>query len=306
MPPPDKPQLLSCARHHCLVQSEAELLGLLQAEISAASNRELIIMAGHFMLFLDESRGCLVPGVIEENESPMRERIARRVGIFPGYTWELGVRIAQAFKQRFDSIRFLLLINDWQYVSTSSGSASELRRVFYEQFARLPASYRAVLERSGKFSEDNVLASRKHPIAFPETWLKYRFQKSADKLVKTGRLDRRVLDDGPDAGTEISLIDENGDYKPLITCGVTGCAGEITEMISEIYASGHRLLLMFAPGECFQPVKTGVSVALSLYGLTGMKVIIADPGGSGEMQPDEIFSKLVNVEVITSERGAMS
>ncbi len=145
-----------------------------------------------------------------------------------------------------------------------------------------------------------MLASRKHPIAYPETWLKYRFQKSADKLVKAGRLERRVLDNGPNAGTEVSLVDENGDYKPLITCGVTGCAGEVTEMISEVYKANHRLLLIFAPGECFQPVKTGVDIALSLYGLSGMKVIIADPGGSGEMEPQEIFSKLVNLAVFSS------
>lgn len=285
---------------HRLVQSEGELLELLLTELSSAEQRDLVIMAGHFMLFLDETSGCLVPGVMEERSSPMRERIARRVGIFPGYTWELGVRIAEQLHQRFDAIKFLLLINDWQYVSTSSGPASELRRAFYERFDALPASYRAVLERSGKFSERNVLASRKHAVAFPETWLKYRFQKSADKLVKAGRLERRVLDGGPDAGTEISLVDENGDYKPLITCGVTGCAGEITEMIAEVYKAQHRLLLIFAPGECFQPVKTGVSTALSLYELSGMKVIVADPGGSGEMNTDEIYSKLVNVEVFGS------
>ncbi|MDC9588541.1 hypothetical protein PSI23_04255 [Xenorhabdus sp. XENO-10] len=293
-------QQLNITNSHRLVQSEAELLDLILTEITNTSHPDLVIMGGHFMLFLDEVQKCLVPGIIEENTSPMRERIARRVGIFPGYSWELGVRVAEQLEQKFDTIKFLLLINDWQYVSHDSGSASELRQAFYEKFNTLPASYKSVLERSGQFSEQNILASRKHPIAYPETWLKYRFQKSADKLVKAGRLERRVLDSGPNAGTEVSLVDENGDYRPLITCGVTGCAGEITEMIAEVYKAQHRLLVIFAPGECFQPVKTGVSTALSLYGLSGMKVIVADPGGSGEMQPEEIFSKLVNVEVFTS------
>ncbi|EYU16889.1 hypothetical protein C6H64_08665 [Photorhabdus luminescens] len=293
-------QQINISNSHRLVQSEAELLDLILAEVTNTPHPDLVIMAGHFMLFLDEERGCLVPGVIEENSSPMREKIERRVGIFPGYTWELGVRIAEQLDPQFEAIKFLLLINDWQYVSRDNGPASELRRVFYEQFSALPASYQSILERSGRFSEQNILASRKHPIAYPETWLKYRFQKSADKLVKAGLLNRRVLDNGPDAGTEISLVDENGDYRPLITCGVTGCAGEITEMISEVYNAQHRLLVIFAPGECFQPVKTGVSTALSLYGLSGMKVIVADPGGSGEMQQQEIYSKLVNVAVFTS------
>ncbi|AYA40621.1 hypothetical protein HZS38_09520 [Xenorhabdus nematophila] len=293
-------QQISISNSHSLVQSEAELFDLILNEVTNTPHSDLVIMAGHFMLFLDEAQGCLVPGIIEENTSLMHERIARRVGIFPGYTWELGVRIAERLEHQFEAIKFLLLINDWQYVSLNNEPASELRRVFYEQFSELPASYSSVLKRSGQFSEQNILASRKHPVAYPETWLKYRFQKSADKLVKAGLLNRRVLDDGPDAGTEISLVDENGYYRPLITCGVTGCAGEITEMIAEVYKAQHRLLVIFAPSECFQPVKTGVSTALSLYGLPGMKVIIADPGGSGEMQPQEIFSKLVNIVVFTS------
>ncbi|MEF9387842.1 LPD16 domain-containing protein [Ralstonia solanacearum species complex bacterium KE056] len=285
---------------HKLVQSEGELIDLLLKEVTNASQPDLVIMAGHFMLFLDEAQGRLTPGIIEEQTSPMRERIARRVGIFPGYTWELGVRIAEKVAHRFEAIKFLLLINDWQYVSVDSGPASELRSAFYDRFTELPASYLPVLKRSGQFSERNMLTSRKHPIAYPETWLKYRFQKSADKLVKAGRLERRVLENGPNGGTEVSLVDENGDYKPLITCGVTGCAGEVTEMISEVYKANHRLMLIFAPGECFQPVKTGVDIALSLYGLSGMKIIIADPGGSGEMEPREIFSKLVNLAVFSS------
>ncbi len=285
---------------HRLVKSEGELLDILITEASNTTHPDLVVMAGHFMLFLDEASGSLVPGIYEEHDSPIRERIARRVGIFPSYTWEMGIKIAAQLEGEFEAIKFLLLINDWQYVSTASGPASELRSAFYEKFTSLPASYLAVLDRSGKFSAQNVLPSRKHPLAYPETWLKYRFQKSAEKLVKAGRLEHRVIDNGPNAGTEISLVDENGDYKPLITCGVTGCAGEITEMIAEVYKAQHRLLLIFAPGECFQPVKTGVSIALSLYDLSGMKVIIADPGGSGEMQPQEIFAKLVNVAVFTS------
>jgi hypothetical protein len=71
-------------------------------------------------------------------------------------------------------------------------------------------------------------------------------------------------------------------------------------MVSEVYRAGHRLLLIFAPGECFRPVQSGVEVALDLYELSGMKVVLADPGGSGEMSPEEIFSKLVNFAVFES------
>jgi hypothetical protein len=53
--------------------------------------------------------------------------------------------------------------------------------------------------------------------------------------------------------------------------------------------------VIFAPGECLAPVQTGVSTALDLYRLPGMRVVIADPGGSGEGSPEEIFDRLVTV-----------
>lgn len=100
--------------------------------------------------------------------------------------------------------------------------------------------------------------------------------------------------------SEVSFVDEDGNYKTLISCGVTGCAGEITEMIAEVHKAGYRALLLFAPGECYQPVRTGIEIALNLYNLTGMKVIVADPGGSGEMSKEEIYEKTVNFSVFSS------
>ena len=283
---------------HQLVEAEANLLDLMREEVKSTSHRDVVIMAGHFMLFIDEEKGCLVPGVIEEQQSQMmRDRIARRVGIFPVYTWHLGVQLAREWAGTFGDIKFLLLINDWQYVPTQGGSAPELRKKFYESFDRLPAMYLDLLQQGGVFSTENVLPSRKHPLIFPETWLKYRFQKSAEKFVKEGKLAKRVLD-AERNDSEVSFLDADGNYTPLISCGVTGCAGEVTEMIWEVYKTGRRFMIIFAPGECYQPVHTGVEVALNLYNLAGMKVVIVDPGGSGEMSVEEIYQKMVNFTVM--------
>ncbi len=155
------------------------------------------------------------------------------------------------------------------------------------------------MKRHGIFTELDMLPSRKHPLAFPETWLKYRFQKSAANFVKQGKLEKRVLDDRP-TQSEISFLDDQGQYRTLISCGITGCAGEVTEMISEVHKAGHRMMLIFAPGECHVPVRSGVEIALNLYGLTGMKIIIADPGGSGEMTKETIYRNMVNFSVFQS------
>lgn len=280
---------------HSIIASEEELLAFVQEELSSAVSDDLVIMAGHYMLFEDENTGALVPGVIEEQTSDtMRTRIERRVGIFPGYTWDLAVDLAEKHASRFTATKLLLLINDWQYVPTQGRSASELRAEYFAGMTELPARYRERLARSAELSTESVLASRKHPLAFPETWLKYRFQKAADKLVKQGKLEKRMLETGREGDAEVSFLDADGNYRTLISCGVTGCAGEITEMIAEVHRAGHRTLLIFAPGECFAPVRTGAEIALELYGLADMHVLVADPGGSGEMSVEEIYGKTVN------------
>lgn len=277
-----------------LVASEQELRQVITRELPGTGLGELVIMGGHFMLFEDATTGRLTPGVIEEQQDEtMRRRIAGRVGIFPGYTWRMSAELFQEYAAAGADVRLLLLINDWQYVPTGGRPAGELRAEFFEGFTSLPASYEKVLQEAG-LSPETVLPSRKHPLAFPETWLKYRFQKAADKFVKEGRLEKRHL--GTERrDTEVAFLDAEGNYRTLISCGITGCAGEITEMVSEVYRAGHRNLLIFAPGECLTPVETGMDIALSLYDLPGMRVVIADPGGSGETSPEEIYANLVTV-----------
>lgn len=277
-----------------LVGSEQELRQVIARELPGADLGDLVIMGGHFMLFEDPSSGRLTPGIMEEQQDEdMRRRVAGRVGVFPGYTWRMSVELLQEYTAVGADVRLLLLINDWQYVPTAGRPASGLRTEFFAGLGGLPASYEKVLCEAG-LSQKSVLPSRKHPIAFPETWLKYRFQKAADRFVKEGRLEKRYLDSGP-KDTEVSFLDAEGNYRTLISCGITGCAGEITEMVSEVHRAGYTNLLIFAPGECMMPVETGVDIALSLYDLPGMRVVVADPGGSGEMSPDEIFGNLVNV-----------
>jgi hypothetical protein len=277
-----------------LVASEQELREAIERELPGAGLGDLVIMGGHFMLFEDPATGRLTPGVIEQQrDETMRRRVAGRVGIFPGYTWRMSVELLQRYAAEGADVRLLLLINDWQYVPANGRPAGELRAEFFAGLSSLPDSYEKVLRDAG-LTEDSVLPSRKHPLAFPETWLKYRFQKAADRFVKAGRLEKRYLDSGR-RDTEVAFLDADGNYRTLISCGITGCAGEITEMVSEVYKAGHRNLLIFAPGECLMPVETGVDIALSLYDLPGMRVVVADPGGSGEMTQDEIYGNLVTV-----------
>ncbi|MCO7597547.1 hypothetical protein [Pseudomonas guariconensis] len=99
--------------------------------------------------------------------------------------------------------------------------------------------------------------------------------------------------------SEISFTDASGATLPLVSCGMTGCAGEITEMISEAYKSGARLLVLLAPNECHEPIRKGVEIALSLYNFEAVSILVADLGGSGELNIEEIYSK--GIHVVTYE-----
>lgn len=282
------------------VSSESELLKVLEEQLLSSNDQDLVIVGGHFMLFYDLDTNSLVPGVFQDLASEdIRMRVCDRVGIFPLYTWGLALKVGERYViGTKKNVKFLILINDWQYVP-QVGSASGHRELFYRAFQEMPESYKESMKAQGMFSKLDILPSRKNSIAFPETWLKYRFQKSAAKLVKKGKLEKRYVGESPNE-TEVSFVDKDGNCSQLISCGVTGCAGEITEMLREIYDGGRRVILIFAPNECHSPVKTGVEIALKIYELKGMRVVVADPGGSGEMSVDAIYDSMVSVSVFIS------
>lgn len=279
--------------------SEKALLEKIHEFINLHSFGTLHIMAGHFMLFFDPQGKQLLPGIFEDIRNPiLQEQVRSRVGIFPTYTWKLAIEVAEHQSiTNSKSAKFILLINDWQYIPSDQRD-TDYRTEFYERFAKLPESYLSLLEASNIISANNICESRRHSICFPETWLKNRFQNEAARLVKQKKLEKRYLPDRPEM-SEISFTDASGTTLPLVSCGMTGCAGEITEMISEVYKSGARLLVIFAPSECHAPIRKGIEVALSLYDFEPVSILVADLGGSGEVTQDEIFRK--GAQVITYE-----
>ncbi|WP_033727332.1 hypothetical protein [Pseudomonas cremoricolorata] len=279
--------------------SEHELLNEVCRFTNDPGFPSLYLMCGHFMLFFDASTNRLIPGVFEDiaNES-LRVIVKKRVGIFPSYSWGLGVKIADAYidlNRRPASL--ILLINDWQYTPSLDGS-EYLRSSYYSSFA-LPERYADELKRASFTPLRKICASHKHPLCFPETWLKNRFQNEASRLVKKGKLQSRYLPEKPNM-SEVSFIDSTGHEMPLVSCGMTACAGEITEMISEVYKNGARMLILLAPAECHHAIRKGVEIALSLYDFEPMKVLVADLGGGGESTIEEIYRRGVHLAIYST------
>jgi len=275
--------------------TEEELKSKIYNFMDAAPLNPAFIMAGHFMLFYDKQSDRLTPGVFEDIENhTLKAQIKERVGISPTYSWKLAIELAEHhLANNNKSANLLLLINDWQY-TPSDEADQDYRAEFYNRFNELPASYLAHLNSSSTITTKNVAPSRKHTLCFPETWLKNRFQNEASRLVKQGKLEKRHVTEKPEM-SEILFTDASGTLVPLVSCGMTGCAGEITEMISEAYKAGARLLILLAPNECHAPIRKGVEIALSLYEFDPVSILVADLGGSGELTTEEIYSKGVHI-----------
>lgn len=211
--------------HENFAFSEEELTNTIYSFMNANPSASAHIMAGHFMLFYDKQRDQLAPGVFEDIQDPtLKSQIKQRVGIFPAYSWKLAIKLAEHhIVNNNKSANLLLLINDWQYVP-SDESAYDYRTEFYNRFKKLPRSYLAHLNSSSIVTKENITCSRKHALCFPETWLKNRFQNEASRLVKQGKLEKRYIPEQPDK-SEISFTDASGTSLPLVSCGMTGCAG---------------------------------------------------------------------------------
>ena len=283
--------------HEIFAFTEAELKSRIYNFMNAEPLNAVHIMAGHFMLFYDKHSDRLAPGVFEDIQDPtLKAQIKERVGIFPTYSWRLAIEFAEHhIVKNNQSANLLLLINDWQYVP-SDKIIHNYRAEFYNRFKQLPTSYLTHLNSSSIVTTKNITSSRKHTLCFPETWLKNRFQNEASRLVKQGKLEKRCIPDQPEM-SEISFTDSSGTPLPLVSCGMTGCAGEITEMISEAYRAGARLLILLAPNECHAPIRMGVEIALSLYEFDPVSILVADLGGSGELTTEEIYSKGIHIVI---------
>lgn len=281
--------------HENFLFSEESLKNNMRGFMNTSPSDSVYIMAGHFMLFYDKQSDRLAPGIFEDIQNPtLKSQVKQRVGIFPTYSWKLAIELAEHhIVTNNKNAKLLLLINDWQYVP-SDKSACDYRTEFYNSFKELPGSYLAHLNSSSIVTTQNITCSRRHTLCFPETWLKNRFQNEASRLVKQGKLSKRYIPEQPDM-SEISFIDASGTSLPLVSCGMTGCAGEITEMISEAYRAGARNLILLAPNECHAPIRKGVEIALSLYDFEPLSVLVADLGGSGELTTDDIYSKGIHI-----------
>jgi len=246
-----------------------ELGNWLNAELSECQS-DVVIHAGHFVL---ESTGGWLSDHLEDDSppSPINEFVD-----FAHFTWNLAVRaIAEHPRSR---AQVLTLVNDWQFVRFSLGArrkaellADEFRNKYYAQTNTLPEFHNRVLHSFG-LSDVCVLKADEQRWLFSERRLRDGLAEALGGLLKQNdrRLHIKVTENGEPIVDVVSPA--IGEYS-LLYCGNTNCAGEVVELLRQLYDRGVRHFVNLFPDTCFGPVTTGTLLANELFDLNGMMVI---------------------------------
>ncbi|MCU1276010.1 MAG: hypothetical protein JWO48_3441, partial [Bryobacterales bacterium] len=195
---------------------------------AAQGARTVVMQAGHFLLFSDETTGEILPCLEEYMAAPHNAARREDYAQFPILTWRLGLRLLESLSA--PDKRVMVVVNDWQYVAPDSDRAE-----FYANHKRLPDSYIAELKRYASTITLFEPANRKRNSTYPffgESNLRNRYKRHVEKLIRHNRLPVQAIRDSKDGIAVCSLPNPHGQIEEIYCSSGTGdCAGEIAEMI---------------------------------------------------------------------------
>ena len=253
-------------------RSSSELANVLEQEVKRLPGN-VVVHSGHF--FLEIVDNCVVDHLGDPaNAKPAFQELIS----FTQHTWEAACKIVSSAGSQH---KLIILANDWQYCVPKEvdrrrreSLAAQLRCEYYERTPLIPSFHLDIMHRYG-LSQDHILPASEESFLFSESRLRSNFATTTKELTKDpGRAERlglskRLRDDqNPVISTEV-----DGQEIELLYCGNTGCAGEVVELLKQLYNAGVRSFVNVYPWQCDRPVETGTSIAKQLFGLDGMEVV---------------------------------
>jgi hypothetical protein len=203
---------------------------------------------------------------------------------FSRRTWELACRVVARTKAEGSDVALMVLVNDWQFVSSSGSdrrTAEQMgdlqRRSYYEAVSTLPAYYLDCLRRH-ELSGDSILKAREDRWLFSESELRALLPGAVRELEEAGlAIERGLRKSFSEHGQPIVSVDrsqasELGGEMCLLYCGTTGCSGEVVQLLKSLYDRGVGLFLNIYPEICRGPVTVGTEVARQAFLLNGMRI----------------------------------
>ncbi len=259
----------------------------------------VLVQAGHFMLHGDPRTGAVQPMVIEEIEDPdLRAAVAKAVGIFPMFSWVLGVELVALLRSRGVRAELCTLVNDWQYIRQDwPGGAHVARATYYSEHPFPLGAQARILDAAGlgrdvlaRFDPDGPRQG-----FLSEQWLRRRLERRLKGMVARGGA----------IGLEVKL--RPGALRPCVTyvdfekryCllydGQANCAGEVTELLAQVSSRGYSCFVNLYPHACEHMVNAGTQVGLDLFRPDAMDVVSVGLSASGEATPAELLAHRVSL-----------
>jgi hypothetical protein len=257
---------------------EAELPQILERELDSEKfkDKPVVIHSGHYFLNIEDGEAT---DYMHDPDSakPAFADLVR----FSTKTWEVACDsvAARSTKQH---CQLMVLVNDWQHVIPKEPTrrqreqkADHLRMMYYIGVPSLPWFHlNAMTSRNldpwvhfFPFSCDQYL--------FSESRLRARFATTLKTVMKdpVRAAELGVTTEHDGNNEPIISLQTDGQSCTLLHCGNANCAGEVVELLKELYERGVRNFINIYPGCCHIPVESGTEISRQLFGLDGMEVV---------------------------------
>ena len=224
----------------------------------------VVLQAGHFLLYYDNTEDQILPCVASELTGPRQQLIRDTLGYFPSLTWEVGLRILDALPAQHK--RVLVLVNDWQYLPRGIH-----RRRFYQDHPRLPASYRTTLA-STAYQPQLLIPSRPRKALhtgefFSEQTLRNQYGKHFRRMIAAKTLPANTNITSNGRTLTCSLLDAIGSQQEVYCAGKgQNCSHEVAELLSMVTRlSECSVFVNLFPLVCREYVESGTEIAFDLF-----------------------------------------
>lgn len=267
---------------HLIVDGSAspDLKAILEKELSSEkfNCQPVVIHAGHYFLEIAES-GAATDRLNHANLD--RSELIDHFALFSRETWETACRITAASPAE-NRPRLVILVNDWQYFVPKESSrrqreqaAARLREEYYAKTPMLTEFHSRTMTCCG-LPQEQILPASRAQWMFSESGLRAKFAATLKSVMKDPvraeqlGISKRLNEDKE----PIISVKMDGQQCTLLHCGNAGCAGEVVELLRQLYEEkGVRNFINIFPGCCRVPVENGTEIAQRLFGLDGMEIV---------------------------------
>ncbi len=245
----------------------------------AFDTNKVILNCGHFMLFtIKEYQNRVFTSIIGETSNDLiNNYILKNFGDFSNQTFKMGTELYRQFTMSGKDCYLTLLVNDWQKIEKdterSRSEPNKYRQAFYNDFKQPPKIYKRILSNSQLENIQWIGDNEDDFFFYRETRLRDRFKRKLKNLSSSQffALDQQQCLTSCsefEHNTELNSyyhVSTNSGIKKIAENGKVGCAGEVTQLISEIDAKEKdALLINILPYSCSESVNLGTEMAIEI------------------------------------------